>query len=101
MQNYSVRQNLQNNIFKINTMIQKIRKFNTENDIGKQKDKKCGIKNRILMKTVMTIMGRKHVKIPVIKETLLALNEKKTYLWNNHKQYYKQLSENTNNCEFF
>ena len=49
----------------------------------------------------MTIMVRKHVKIPVIKETLLALNKKKTYLWNNHKQYYKQLSENTNNCEFF
>ena len=39
MQNYSVRQNLQNNIFKINTMIQQIRKFNTENDVGKQKDK--------------------------------------------------------------
>lgn len=39
LQKYSVRQNLQNNIFKINTMIQQIRKFNTENDVGKQKDK--------------------------------------------------------------
>lgn len=39
LQNYSVRQNLQNNIFKINTMIQQIRKFNTENDVGKKKDK--------------------------------------------------------------
>ena len=44
---------------------------------------------------------KKHVKITVIKETPLALNKKKTYLWNKQEQYYKQLSENTNNCEFF
>lgn len=44
---------------------------------------------------------KKHVKITVIKEAPLVLNKKKTYLWNRQQQNYKQLSDNTNNCEFF
>ncbi|MCL6220501.1 hypothetical protein [Zunongwangia pacifica] len=76
--------------------------FNKEKIIlENEKEKICGIKIYILLKTVMKKTTKKHVKITVIRETLLALNKKKTYLWNKHEQYYKQLSENTNNCEFF